>query len=473
MNKLPKLINIINQFDFDNIPHPSLDNICSEDDQLDIIEHIMSDLDEYLTANIENYASSKFMILFDEKCHEIISQHLELYIDETHTEYDLLFDTIFSNTKHLFFSIRQLRSQPTNDIIYDSRQCPSRRAKIRHTLDKLNTINNTLPEQRTQPWYEMRYNLLSASSIWKGLDSECNVNAIIYEKCKPLNTDKYNYVNINTPFHWGQKYEPVSQMYYEHKYDAIIKEYGCIPHQKHLFLGASPDGINIKEDSARYGRMLEIKNIVNREITGIPKKEYWIQTQLQMECCDLDECDFLECRFTEYDNEDAFNDDGEFNISSNSEYKGIIIQFILNDKPYYEYMPFNISKEGFDIWYDEQLNKEDGRMWIQNIYWKLTEVSCVLIERNQEWFSHVVEKLKNVWDTIVEERKNGYDHRKPKKRINRMVVNKIDHYNEPLSNGCVLNIDGTINVDDSSEKKHIITTTITNTKIIKIDTSTS
>lgn len=39
-----------------------------------------------------------------------------------------------------------------------------------------------------------------------------------------------------------------------------------------LFLGASPDGINIEPNSEKYGVMLEIKNIVNREITGIPKR---------------------------------------------------------------------------------------------------------------------------------------------------------------------------------------------------------
>ena len=44
-------------------------------------------------------------------------------------------------------------------------------------------------------------------------------------------------------------------------------------------LGASPDGINTDKTSQLYGRMLEIKNIVNREINGIPKSEYWIQMQ--------------------------------------------------------------------------------------------------------------------------------------------------------------------------------------------------
>ena len=33
---------------------------------------------------------------------------------------------------------------------------------------------------------------------------------------------------------------------------------------------------------------VEIKNIVNREITGIPLEAYWIQMQVQMEVCDLD-----------------------------------------------------------------------------------------------------------------------------------------------------------------------------------------
>jgi hypothetical protein len=42
--------------------------------------------------------------------------------------------------------------------------------------------------------------------------------------------------------------------------------------------------------------MLEIKNVVSREITGIPKPEYYVQMQLQMEVCDLEECDFLETK---------------------------------------------------------------------------------------------------------------------------------------------------------------------------------
>ena len=111
--------------------------------------------------------------------------------------------------------------------------------------------------------------------------------------------------------HWGQKYEPVSVMYYETTFSTKVAEYGCIQHNNYKFLGASPDGIVSDPLLPRFGRMLEIKNIVNRDIDGIPKKEYWIQMQLQMETCDLNECDFLETRFIEYDSYAYFKADGD------------------------------------------------------------------------------------------------------------------------------------------------------------------
>ena len=94
--------------------------------------------------------------------------------------------------------------------------------------------------------------------------------------------------------HHGHKYEPLTTIFYEKMYNTKIGEFGCIKHKTIKHLAASPDGINIKKNNSRYGRLLEIKNIVNREINGRPKKEYWIQMQMQMECCDLDECDFIE-----------------------------------------------------------------------------------------------------------------------------------------------------------------------------------
>jgi hypothetical protein len=102
-----------------------------------------------------------------------------------------------------------------------------------------------------------------------------------------------------------------------------VDDFGCLQHDAHAFLGASPDGINVDPASQRYGRMLEIKNIVNRDITGIPKKEYWIQMQLQMETADLNECDFLETQFSEEGDDDPRDHD-----SSNALMTGTMIYFM-------------------------------------------------------------------------------------------------------------------------------------------------
>ena len=66
------------------------------------------------------------------------------------------------------------------------------------------------PKQRTMEWYEYRHNLLTASSLWKVFGTESNVNSLIYEKCSPLNVEKYNSVNMDSTLHHGNKYEDVS-----------------------------------------------------------------------------------------------------------------------------------------------------------------------------------------------------------------------------------------------------------------------
>ena len=50
---------------------------------------------------------------------------------------------------------------------------------------------------------------------------------------------------------------------------------------------------------------------MNRDITGIPKEEYWVQMQVQLETCDLEYCDFFETRFKEYVTADQYYEDTE------------------------------------------------------------------------------------------------------------------------------------------------------------------
>ena len=268
--------------------------------------------------------------------------------------------------------------------------------------------------------------MISASVFSQAFATQGIKNSLIYKKCEPMNIERYNplHTNINSAFHWGTRFEPVSQNYYEYKYNCKIEEYGCITHDEYDFFGASPDGINVTPESPYYGYMIEIKNVVSRKITGIPKKEYWVQTQLQMECCDLEECDFLECKFSEYESFDAFMEDthdtGLFHKTEDDKYKGVFICFMNKEQhPVYEYPPFDIENEAeFNKWNDEMIDKHNalGNNWIQNVCWKLDVVSCVLIPRNRQWFAAVFPQFKTIWETIVKERETGYEHRAPRRR---------------------------------------------------------
>jgi putative phage-type endonuclease len=300
-------------------------------------------------------------------------------------------------------------------------------ANIPYLRKKISYLQNIeQPEQRTQEWYEFRHNILTASNIYKAFGSESMKNQLIYEKCKPIDPTKYNNVSINSPLHWGVKYEDVSIQYYEYIYKTKISDFGCIKHDIYDFIAASPDGINTLETSLLYGRMLEIKNIVNRIIDGNPKHEYWVQMQLQMEVCKLNECDFLETRFVEYESYEEFIMDGSYTKTNNDKYKGLILYYIKDNRPYYEYAPFNGTEKEHSLWEEENMEKNKNLTWMKNIYWKLEEVSCILVLRNKYWFKNALPYIYNIWDTIKIDRQGDYQHRAPKKMNKRSRINEQD-----------------------------------------------
>ena len=280
------------------------------------------------------------------------------------------------------------------------------------------------------------------------------MNQLIYEKCQPLKTrddDKNTktMVNINTPFHWGQKYEPLSVMLYEDLHNTKVADFGCIKHDDYHFLGASPDGINVDVNSDRFGRMLEIKNIVNREINGIPKKEYWVQMQLQMEVCDLDECDFLETKFVEYESANEFFKElqeelEEYQDVSVLHKKGVIIYFynISESRPFYLYKPLNIVKmEDILQWEEDMIelyqSPQHNMTYIKSNYWKLEKLSCVLVLRNKDWFENNISALENVWNIIEKERITGYEHRAPNRRNK---INKTNNNDNDIGGICLIKL---------------------------------
>ena len=262
---------------------------------------------------------------------------------------------------------------------------------VTETLEYLRSIPQ--PDQRSFEWHSMRHKLITASIAYKALGTEASIRELVKSKQQPYTMMEDT--NFEGPRHWGVKYEPLSIQYYEYTYQTEIGEFGCILHPHYTFLAASPDGINIKESSPLYGRMLEIKNPFSRVITGNPKKAYWTQCQIQMAVCQLKSCDFLETRFTEYESEEAFRADGTFQQSADGKCKGVFLQ-VFHDKVKYLYPPFQCSEEEFTAWSSDKIDDS----WINTIYWKLEDISVTLLGWQQEWFNRIVPQLKKVHDQI-------------------------------------------------------------------------
>ena len=444
--------------------------------QTEVIELIFTSCElmyNYIEEHILDYVyCDKFDDMF-ERIHELYSIQLDDFIQRQSSNKVLKSQEIDNSFRdHLnsdIMNILHITNRLIRKFVVPPREYPCSFIRIEQTLSMKARINAKIehlknipqPAQRTREWYKFRHDTLTASSIWKIFGTESTQNQLIYSKCQPLeirdsdciDTEYENClekildinsnsssnieqqsipapvqrININTPFHWGHKYEPLSVLYYEYQYSTKIDDFGCIPHQKYSYIAASPDGINCCPNSDRFGRMLEIKNIVNRDITGHPKMEYWVQMQLQMETCGLNECDFLETRFTEYSSQLEYLEDEQptrfvnpandanHPNPTNPQLKGLILHFEKNGQPIYKYHQFGLTEEEKREWEEKTMFNNPDLMWIRTIYWKLAEISCVLVLRNIMWFSQAQPFIELTNQIIQREKTGDYSHRAPKR----------------------------------------------------------
>lgn len=427
----------------------------SNPDYAELFEDTCVMMDDYILDNLAKVSSPDFHDDMSAYLFEQLRITLFASVGETHAIdstrahslicvileqcADYYFDELAAHESDRFIPRRSSSSVLDGGAAFERNVATS--AKVSALIQQQNQT-----EQRTDAWYARRHSMITASSLWKVFGTDSVKNQLIYEKCKPYvspssGDDKTQqpFVNVDSPLHWGQKYEFLSAEIYQRKNNTRLGEFGCIQHSdpRFPFIGGSPDGINVDESSPLFGRMVEIKNIVNREITGIPKEEYWIQMQIQMEVCDLDACDFVETRFVEYDDPQDYYTDVQIDyaysqsranangvdVDTDEDVRGIILYFINHDtrKPHYEYMPFDyLDVDTQEAWILNTISRFDtpNYIWIRNIYWRLDQYSCVLVRRNKLWFnSYAAPQIETVWRTIERERVGDYSHRAPKKRI--------------------------------------------------------
>lgn len=178
------------------------------------------------------------------------------------------------------------------------------------------------PKQKSDEWYNTRQNILTASEIASVLD--CN----IYQSSYDLLIKKLSPIEhiTNEAMEWGNMFEPVATKFYEFMKKEKVYSIGLVTHSKHLWIGASPDGLLLS------GKLLELKCPIRRSIGGKIPYYYWIQMQIQMEVCDMDECDYFDCQFYQYSNKEEYDADAENNdIKNKFTYNGKIVYYKLLD----------------------------------------------------------------------------------------------------------------------------------------------
>lgn len=278
--------------------------------------------------------------------------------------------------------------------------------KISTILENLNKIFQ--PDQRSEAWYEIRNNLLTASDLGTALGKNTYSKPadLIFSKAHCI---KANIGNSPAIIH-GVKFEDVAIKIYEKINNVVVKEYGCLPHPHLKCFGASPDGI-CSSDSVNknyVGRMLEIKCPKSRPITGFIPIHYELQIQGQLEVCDLEYCDFLECDFKEYENLYDFVSD------KTTEHKGAIFEYysIIEKKNKYNYF---YGEDDLEEWQEKNIEMvlaDDSLELTKITYWKCCEVSIVLVKRDKARFDSYVPIIQDFWDKVLKERMNPYEEKK-------------------------------------------------------------
>jgi putative phage-type endonuclease len=412
------------------ISSESLD--MSDNEYYELSQTVYELLYDYMNDNILSIAKPNFMVEIVDDVSHIIFQHLKDCEIIKEYDYGLLYSFIDKECHEWFLSrmcyncpIRHLPHTMSNLTIENNGE--NEEYSILYNIEKIENVTIKDKEnhkQRTTQWYTRRYNMLTASNLWQALGSDAQRNRLIYEKCKPLEVkeEENRWISTEGALHWGVKYEPLTVLVYEAITGAKIGDFSCISHSKYNYIGASPDGIVVNSESPLFGRLVEIKNIYNRYMDGIPSDHYWIQMQIQMQCCEIDYCDFVETRFKEYDNSDDF-----YNEEDLERKRGIILEFIRKDlisnSPKYIYSDICSTQIEYNNWIEYMKSElSEDYMIFKKHYWYLDEIAMTTILRNDAWFNDALPKIKEVWDIILKERVSGYEHRAAKKRVPKEIL---------------------------------------------------
>lgn len=306
---------------------------------------------------------------------------------------------------------------------YDTmiRECQRRLDNKGHVYDTMETLKSLkLPEQRSPEWYEMRNNVLTASSLADALGKgHFNTKeSLLIDK---TSTEKKPFV-MNEIMEWGVRYEDVATKFYEKLHSLHVVEFGLVPHRQFPIFGASPDGICDIDSPPEYvGRMLEIKCPPRRQFTSDVPLHYWMQMQGQLETCDLEECDFLQVKLREYGSteeylQDTLLEEGSVKegYAGNGFPKGLVLGFkqMIEGQPHYTYRypPLCEAMVCLESWKTRIIDEYDEPYDECIDYWyRIDRYECTLVLRDRTWWTQTMPKIIDFWEDVEKYRREGND----------------------------------------------------------------
>jgi putative phage-type endonuclease len=408
---------------------------------MNYVEDLRSIIEVYLEDNDLDYlAPDDLPDLIDYS-----KTSLETYYDITIHKKD-----IEKKIKNLMLTVYLLKEKEPERPVFVSTEAFD---KLEAHYDYL--MNLPQPEQKSKAWFDMRNNMITASSAAAAMGESKydSLDHFIYEKVfgKEFSENKF--------VHHGKKYEQIVTMFYQHVYDVKVGEFGLLKHPNIDFIGASPDGIcsAYRMDGTRgsplLGTMVEIKCPFSREIKtggdvidGICPYYYWVQVQLQLQCCDLQRCDFIQCSIKEYDTQEDFMNDDYVAVHTENQNERLEINNMFGRNAVIQLLPLkfvqkvqyekrewyskylyppslDMTKEEILEWIEEERQKFDTTQYAKDYkfdkacFFRIVSSHNISIMRDDKWFEECVPKLKVTWDRIKFYRENKEEALKFKKII--------------------------------------------------------
>ena len=369
--------------------------------------------------------------------------HKEIYPELTLSLMNEIFSILIKNKKEFIQTLDTDKCYFPNHLeLYSQVKIPKEFRKLEEHFQKLKALPQ--PEQRTKEWFDYRHNRITASDTAAAIDENPYepVESFLQKKCDP----DYKFLDNKNVYH-GKKFELIATGIYQHIYNVIVVEFGALPSETHLLLGASPDGICSAKTldnkfSDKLGTMLEIKCVApngrtietsGRIIGHICPYYYYLQVQQQLECCELETCDFWQCKLIEYKTREhylvdnckntfhTFGINAEKMIIDDRIKKGVLLQFFpkkwepefeednIEWKSKFIYPPrLDMNSQQYDEWIAKTMSELNEKYpdiikdysFNKVIYWKLEQSHNQPIERDKKLFASILPILKQTWKKV-------------------------------------------------------------------------